>query len=333
MPVPAGVGVNIHFYRGNEQDLSLLGEAGVSIVRMDVGWSRCETTPGVYDFSAYDQLVSDLEQRGMRLLFIIDYGNPLYDEGLAPHSDECREAYARFCAALAARYAEKDIIWELWNEPNIGFWKPKPNVDDYMAWCHAVVPAIRQADPEACIIAPGTSGIPLPFLESCFEQRLLSLVDGVSVHPYRDADLGPETALPSYERLSLLIAQYKPAGKGIPILSGEWGYSTTFLSPELQGNYLPRQWLSNLTAGVPVSIWYDWHDDGKDPDEKEHNFGTVTWDYRPKTRLCRHEDAGRRVERLHGHWQDRHGIRCGLSGGLPARHRLYVGPVDDRGVC
>lgn len=33
---------------------------------------------------------------------------------------------------------------------------------------------------------------------------------------------------------------------------------------------------------VPLSIWYDWHDDGQDPKEKEHNFGTVTWDYQPK---------------------------------------------------
>ena len=282
MPVPGGQGVNIHFYKGNEQDLSMLRDAGVGIIRMDVSWSRCETAPGEYDFSHYDQLVGDLEQRGMRLLFIIDYGNRLYDDGLAPHSDECRKAYARFCAVLAGRYAGKDVIWELWNEPNIGFWKPQPNIDDYMAWCHAVVPAIRKADPNACIIGPATSGIPLSFMEGCFERGLLTLVDGVSVHPYRSAEQGPETALPVYEDLAGLIDRFKPAGKGIPIVSGEWGYSTTLLSDELQGKYLPRQWLSNMIAGVPISVWYDWHDDGKDPDEKEHNFGTVTWDYKPK---------------------------------------------------
>ena len=282
MPVPAGQGVNIHFYKGNEQDLSMLGEAGLGIVRMDLSWARCETAQGVYDFAAYDRLVADLEQRGIRLLFIIDYGNPLYDSGLSPHSDACREAYARFCAALAGRYAGKDVIWELWNEPNIGFWKPEPNVDDYMAWCHAVVPAIRKADPGACIIGPATSCIPRPFLEDCFERGLLTLVDGVSVHPYRSAKQGPETALPEYESLAALIERYKPAGKCIPIVSGEWGYSTTHLPDELQGKYLPRQWLANMMAGIPISIWYDWHDDGKDPDEKEHNFGTVTWDYQPK---------------------------------------------------
>jgi len=288
MPVPAGLGVNIHFYKGNENDLRMLAEAGIGIVRMDVSWESSEKAPGQYDFRHYDELIKDLEHRNIRLLFIIDYGNKHYDKGLAPHTPEGRAAYATFCAALVKRYAGKKIIWELWNEPNIHFWKPVPNVKDYMAWCKAVVPAIRQADPSACIIAPATSAIPLPFLEACFKDGLLELVDGVSVHPYRDGRRGPETAVPEYGRLRALIDQYVPASangkpaKSIPILSGEWGYSTTDISREQQGKYLARQWLTNLSFHIPISIWYDWHDDGQDPKEKEHNFGTVTWDYQPK---------------------------------------------------
>lgn len=284
-PVPAGLGVNIHFYKGNDQDLAMLEAAGVGIIRMDVSWSRGEPNPGEYDFSQYEQLVSDLRARNMRLLFIIDYGNPHYDDGLSPYSEECRAAYARFCGALAKRFADDHVIWELWNEPNISFWKPKPNVDDYMAWCKAVVPAIREADPTACIIAPATSGIAMTFLDECFERGLLELVDGVSVHPYRSAAQGPETALPEYRRLESLISKYcseRGIERTIPILSGEWGYTTTEMSREQHGKYLARQWLTNMSAGIPISIWYDWHDDGKDPEEREHNFGTVTWDYQPK---------------------------------------------------
>jgi len=46
-----------------------------------------------------------------------------------------------------------------------------------------------------------------------------------------------------------------------------------------QGKYLPRQWLVNLAYDVPISIWYDWHDDGRDPKEPEHHFGTVRHEY------------------------------------------------------
>ncbi len=282
MPVPAGLGVNIHFYKGSDPDWRMMEAAGIGIVRMDVFWGGIERKPGEYDFSRHDQLVKDLEQRGKRLLFIINYGNDLYDKGLPPHTDEGRAACARFCEALAKRYAGKKIIWELWNEPYIGFWKPEPNVKDYMAWCKAVVPAIRQADPHACIIGPATWTIPIPFLEPCFRNGLLELVDGVSVHPYRNDRSAPETVIPEYKRLRALIDRYKPAGKAIPILSGEWGYSAAKLTPETQGKYLVRQWLANLSADVPISIWYDWHDDGPDPKEPEHNFGTVRTDYKPK---------------------------------------------------
>jgi len=283
LPVPDGLGVNIHFYEGNEKDLSMLKDAGVGIIRMDVSWVGIEKSKGEYDFSRHDKLIEDMNKLGIRILFIIDYGNPLYDDGMAPYTEEGRKAYAEFCSALAERYAGKNIIWELWNEPNIdGFWKPKVDVDNYMAFCKTVVPVIRSKDKDACIIAPATSAFDMKFMESCFEQGLLDLVDGVSVHPYRNSELSPETTLDEYKLLSLLIEQHKPKGKVIPILSGEWGYSTTNLSRKLQGKYLARQWLSNLAYNIPISIWYDWHDDGKDPKETEHNFGTVTWDYKEK---------------------------------------------------
>ena len=33
---------------------------------------------------------------------------------------------------------------------------------------------------------------------------------------------------------------------------------------------------------MPLSIWYDWKNDGSDPNENEHNFGTVLPDLAPK---------------------------------------------------
>ena len=71
----------------------------------------------------------------------------------------------------------------------------------------------------------------------------------------------------------------------MPIVSGEWGYSTFTnkgVSLETQAAFLARQQLANLHAGVPISIWYDWKDDGTDLAEREDNFGTVTHDLKPK---------------------------------------------------
>jgi len=60
------------------------------------------------------------------------------------------------------------------------------------------------------------------------------------------------------------------------------GYSSVNVTEERQAQYLTREWLSNLAEGIRLSIWYDWHDDGTDPKEGEHHFGTVRYDYTPK---------------------------------------------------
>jgi len=70
--------------------------------------------------------------------------------------------------------------------------------------------------------------------------------------------------------------------KEIPIISGEWGYSSVWpgMSEERQGRLLARTWLTNVANDVSLSIWYDWHDDGSDASEPEHHFGTVYNSYR-----------------------------------------------------
>ncbi|MCY3023608.1 MAG: hypothetical protein NTW87_31905, partial [Planctomycetota bacterium] len=63
--------------------------------------------------------------------------------------------------------------------------------------------------------------------------------------------------------------------------SGEWGYSSVWsrYDEAQQAKCLPRQWLVNLANDVNLSIWYDWHDDGKDPKDGEHHFGTTLFPY------------------------------------------------------
>jgi len=178
------------------------------------------------------------------------------------------------------------VLWEIWNEPNIHFWAPKPDAAQYTTLALATAKAIREADPQATIIGPASAGFPWEFLESVFKSGVLEYLDAVSVHPYRNPQHPPETAAPDYQKLRGLIERYAaPTKQGrLPILSGEWGYSTYTkgVGLETQAAYAARQQLSNLLNGVPLSIWYDWKNDGPDPNENEHNFGTVLPDLTPK---------------------------------------------------
>lgn len=299
--VPQCVGVNIHFTGAPARDLDGLQSGGFGWVRMDFVWSAIEKVKGQYDFLDYDTLVAGLSVRNIRPLFILDYGNDLYQTG-APRSPEARAAFARFAAAAVTHYKGKPILWEIWNEPNGGFWKPQANAAEYGRLAFETARAIKEADPNATVLAPGTSGIPLDFLESVFGTGLLRYIDAVSLHPYRGDR--PESAAADYPAVRRLIRKYAPKGKSIPLVSSEWGYSAVNVSAEQQGQYLARQWLSNLAEGVRLSIWYDWHDDGLDPKDAEHHFGTVHNDYTPKPafeaaqRLTRALNGYRFVKRL-----------------------------------
>jgi hypothetical protein len=287
LTVPNGFGVNIHF-TGDPRDLDLIRDGGFRVIRMDFSWSRVERQKGVYDFekSGYDALTAGCLKRGIRILYILDYSNRLYEQEHSVRTEAGRKAFAAFAAAAARHFSAKGILWEFWNEPNIRqFWSPQPDVENYCKLVEEAAPLVRKADPSGILLAPATSGIPFDWLENCFRRGLLQWIDALSVHPYRAQ--APETVLKDYDRLRKLIAQYAPQGKQIPIISGEWGYSNINwdkkrLPDEQQARYLARMFLINLSQKVPVSIWYDWKNDGADPNEREHNFGTVERDLAPK---------------------------------------------------
>lgn len=287
LTIPNNFGVNIHF-RGEPDDLDLIAKAGFNYIRMDLTWGAIEKEKGVYEFEeiGYDALTEGCLKRNINILYILDYSNGLYESDRAVRTEEGREAFAKFAETAAKRYSGKGILWEIWNEPNLEhFWSPQPSVEDYCALVEATAPRIKEADPSGLVVAPATSGIPIDWLEKCFKKGLLNWIDALSVHPYRPQP--PETVIDDYKNLRDLISSYAPKGKEIPVISGEWGYSLinwdkSRLSEEQQAQYLARMFLVNLYEGIPVSIWYDWNDDGTDPDEREHHFGTMTHDLKPK---------------------------------------------------
>jgi len=304
--VPEGFGVNIDFTDPRPGEMKMISDGGFRWVRMDLKWDMTEKEVGRYDFAAYDRLMAALELHKLRALFILDYGNPLYDNGAPPRTEVSRQAFARWSVAAAKHFAGRDVIWEIYNEPNHSlFWPPQPKPQEYIALALAVGRAFREAVPEEKLIGPATSEVDFDFLESCFKAGLLEYWSAVSVHPYRRND--PETAAQDYCRLREMISTYAPrtvqspksnvqsrvgagsgAGsdliggtKGIPIISSEWGYSAVWpgMTEEKQAQLLTRSWLTNLANNISVSIWYDWRDDGLDPREAEHHFGTVSNPY------------------------------------------------------
>ncbi len=272
--IPGALGVNIHFTDPKPGELAMLAAAGFRWVRMDFVWQSTETGKGTYDFSSYDRLVSALDEHHLRPLFILDYTNTLYDGDHSPFTSEGRQAFASWAAAAVKRYRGRGIVWEIYNEPNTGFWTPAPNVSDYVKLALETSKAIHQVAPNEQIIGPGVWGFDFPFVEECLRAGLLNYWSAVSVHPYRKTE--PESVVDDYALLRKLIQKYAP-NKRVPVISSEWGYSSASfnIGEEKQASLLARQILINQSQGIALSIWYEWRDDGRNANEIEHHFGTV----------------------------------------------------------
>ena len=277
------LGVNVHFTDPKPGEVRMIADAGFHWVRTDFKWELTERERGKYDFSAYDHLLTELDTFKIRALLVLDYGNPLYTEGTSVRTPVAREAFARWAVAAARHFSGRGVVWEVFNEPNIPtFWPPQPNVEEYKALASEVGRAFHASVPNEQLIGPATSKIDFRFLDSCVGSKLLDDWSAISVHPYRQTN--PETVASEYARLREMIRSYNSNASQLPlsIMSSEWGYSSAWshINEETQAVMLTRQFLTNIANGIQISIWYDWHDDGNDPDEPEDHFGLVRNAYR-----------------------------------------------------
>jgi polysaccharide biosynthesis protein PslG len=274
--IPDSWGLHVSFVNPRPGELKMLSETGAHWIRVPFYWCDIEKNKGEYNFSAHDRLVSELAPYNIHPIFTLWFSNPNYDQNFSPFTEDGRQAFARWISASVKHFVGKGIIWEMWNEPNIGrFWKPHVKVEDYIKLALAVGQAIREVSPQEVYVGPSVARMDFKFLEACFKANLLEYWSGVTVHPYRNK--APETWGKELEKLKNMINKYAPNGRSIPIISGEWGYSEIYpgLNENLQSKYLLRQYLYNLSESIPLTIWFDWWDDGQDPKDKEHHFGTV----------------------------------------------------------
>jgi hypothetical protein len=289
--VPDGLGVNVHFSKGREHDLDLVKAMGFRLFRTDLTWSKVETQRGIYDWKAYDALVANGRQRGLIPLLILAYSNPLYtakwmgDSGRLdwafepPVSDNARNAFVAFARAAAERYRGQ-VVWEIWNEPNLTFGKPF-RLDDYIRLALESCRAMRSAYREATIVGPASAGFAMGLLESFVKSDKEGCFDAISVHPYRDWD--PDSALRDWQRLDAVLAKWDQGHTKVAINS-EWGYSVRGgpWTERRQAEYVLRLYMTDLLAGIPLTIIYDLRNDGEDAHDKEANFGLLDFHGKPK---------------------------------------------------
>jgi hypothetical protein len=293
LPLSKPFGIHLHYKAGFpelQEHIDYIKRAGYGYVRNDILWEEVERKSGQYDFSAYDRLVDGLGAAGIHVIFILAYANPLYDHKMSPKSAEARTAYAHFAGAAAAHYAGKGVVWEVYNEPDHGFWTPEPDVDQYIALANETTRAIRASDPQAFIVGPALSGpssdktaLPkqLAFLDKVLGSEAARDWSAITVHPYRGSHETPETVVKALQPVREMVASH---GLHVPVVIGEWGYSTWQradpgtslpLPEQMQAAYVTRSYFLASALRMPYSVIYELQNDAADASKTADNFGML----------------------------------------------------------
>lgn len=300
-----GFGANIHFTNATPAQFDQLA-GPFRVARMDVTWANVERSPacGQYTWTNYDTLINALSARGVRLHGILDYGNSACYAGCGTalsNASACIGGFTNFTLAALARYAGRGVVWEFYNEPNI----VGVPLATYVGFFGAVLNATRTAFPNETLAGPALGGLDRAWVAGLLAGGLLEYWDAFSWHPYRQG--APETVLAHHAELQAGMHAYQPASRAaaglpdVPVVSGEWGYTSVpcyadgrgcpcsgadcdAVQLATQGKYLARMFLANALCGVPLSIWYDFRDDGpRGSPNSQENFGTLFYsDWSPK---------------------------------------------------
>jgi len=254
---------------------------GFRVVRRGFYWESVVPEPGQYDFSGYDTQMNRARELGLTVVGVLFGNNKRFENdgqgGI--QTDAGRKGFAAFGAALARHYEDHDVIWEIWNEPNVRtFWRKngKHNSDEfaseYTALVKAVVPAMLAADPDCFVVAGSVSNYwhaSYYWTESCFERGVLQTgIRGWSVHPY-----GPRTPEEFAEGHGVMRKLLKKYGApDLPLVNTErgfavkkrgegWSGGSLSRAREFQAWHFVRQYMADMLHGVAPTVWYEWDGD------------------------------------------------------------------------
>jgi hypothetical protein len=280
-PFIVGIGRSIH---DPPQAADAMRWLGVGSMRLDAPWQSIEIAPGRYAIPAWlEDAVDRANDDGVEPLLILVYGHSAYG-GDKPRSAVSIAAFKRYAVYVAKHFEGRVRYFDLWNE-----WDGRTGrtslgtADDYVALAREVYPALKAANPSALVLSGGISryGLDHGFVERFIALGGLQFVDALSLHPYNALRGGsPEDAIEELDRIHTLV----PA---VPIYVTEMGYPSFAgkggVDARTAADYLTRfVLLASERPYIAGVWWYCLRDQGTDPNDKEHHFGTFDFAWQPK---------------------------------------------------
>lgn len=277
-------------------------DAGVNFVRIGqyenssdyTSWDWVERKGGEYSVvPELDDYVNSLVENGLHIEIQLLYGNPLYtspagrlpqtvtpepgsfhnpDRSLysvfwPPKTDQQIAAFTKYVAWMVDHFRGRVEYYEIWNEPNIDYWNPTPNPENYGRLFKASADAIHKTNPSAKAVFGGLAGANRDFAKRALDAcDCASTIDIFAYHNYPDYghNLNPEgigkdsDTNESSRPLREMVRAYPGIRKELVFWNDEFndGLATWTDSDEsVQAKYIPRGLLIDRATGVRTFVW------------------------------------------------------------------------------
>ena len=284
-------GVTAHIgYVSRNYDVDLhtsyMKNSGIGFVRDQIKWNDYEKAEGKYELlqNHRDELLS-LKEKGLEPLIIIGGSNPLYidrygsDRDDFPMTPDELAAFYDYVYNLVNDTKDYVTYYEIWNEYNLS----DMTTAEYVEILKTAYSAAKRANPDCRIVGMAlASSNPIKALEDAKKLGAFDYLDIVSTHYY---SIDEKRVMPEYSYLNSELQQIRELCEDKPLWLTEIGWATNYkwLKDEDAAAYLVRTVLLNDSKNyVDKIFWYDWHDDGEQKMNKEHNFGLLKKDYSAK---------------------------------------------------
>ncbi len=276
------------------QELNALQNAGVNVLRVDVGWATLETSKGGYD-SAYlaklDALSAGAHARGIKIIATLWQTPRWASSGGAWNDAPSNPAdFGAFAQFVTSRYGSELAAVEVWNEPEINENLIAANLaETYVQMVEAVYAGAKAGGPGIPVLAGSLAYADIPFLRELYADGMQGYYDGISMHPYADGAAPANTAVTHsfLGGIESLHAAQVAAGDDTPEWVTEFGWPTGTSAgantEQQQAEYTEQAFA--LLNGIPYvegATVYELRDMETDASDPEDNFGMLGQNFAPR---------------------------------------------------
>ena len=273
--------------RDRELEVMATALCGAKIIRTGQEWGGIQPTPDVWKWEGLDEIVDMYMKQGVEMQVLLGFTPKWAADPEKQKSKEWTdwnrskpdiEAWKKYAYNFASRYKGKIRFFELWNEPDIGFFKG--TFEEYMEMIKTAYPEIKKANPDAIVLTGGFASLGYhPSTKKDFHKNVLEFgqdyFDVHATHEHGSFDNYvkiTDGVLQDVRKLLKTNKPWYPNETAMHSLNGE----------DYQAEVLVQKMVFSKARGAIAYNWYDLRNDGFNPMDGEHNYGILTNDFYPK---------------------------------------------------